>query len=154
MPLFVSTSVVCGRMSLPRVEGNGTVSYSKNVHVTNSIAPSANGKIELEWACDLRGDYEICGNAEGCSMINNQRDTLDISNLTLKVADFSTFDASKAKFNASTGTGYYQILKVNSGASYSGKFNLPADWPGNWEVKYTSNGAYLHYLKGTLVILR
>ena len=87
-------------------------------------------------------------------MINNQRDTLDISNLTLKVADFSTFDASKAKFNASTGTGYYQILKVNSGASYTGTFNLPADWPKDWKVEYTSNGAYLHYLKGTLVILR
>ena len=140
--------------TLPRVEGNGTVSYSKNVHVTNSIAPSVNGKIELEWACDLRGDYEICGNADGCSMINNQRDTLDISNLTLKVADFSTFDASKAKFNASTGTGYYQILKVNSGASYTGTFNLPADWPKDWKVEYTSNGAYLHCLKGTLVILR
>ena len=137
-----------------RIEGNGRINYSKNVRVTESIAPSVNGQIHFEWACDINGDFEIQGNAEGCGKIYSQRDTLDLTKLTLKVADFSTFDAGKAKFSASMGAGYYQILKVASAASYSGKFNLPADWPKEWLVEYSATGAYLHCLKGTLVILR
>ena len=137
-----------------RIEGNGTVGYSRNVHVTEAVAPSVNGQIYFEWACDINGDFEIQGNAEGCSKIYSQRDTLDLTKLTLKVADFSAFDKGKAKFNSSTGTGYYQILKVASAAGYSGTFNLPADWPSNWEVKYTETGAYLRYLNGTKFVIR
>ena len=136
-----------------RIEGNGTVGYSRNVHVTESVAPSVNGRIYFEWACDINGDFEIQGNAEGCSKINSQRDTLDLTKLTLKVADFSTFDKEKAKFNASTGTGYYRILVCNAGG-YSGTFNLPADWPSNWKVKYSSSGAYLCYTKGAKIVVR
>ena len=101
----------------------------------------------------LDGDFEIQGNSNTCSRIYSQRDILDLTKLTLKVADFSTFDTSKAKFNSSTGTGYYRIFTCNAGGR-SGEFNLPADWPGNWEVKYTSTGAYLRYLKGTKFVIR
>lgn len=136
-----------------RIEGNGTVGYSKNVHVTEALAPSVDGVLTFEWACDLNGDFEIQGNSNTCSRIYSQRDILDLTKLTLKVADFSTFDTSKAKFNSSTGTGYYRIFTCNAGGR-SGEFNLPADWPGNWEVKYTSTGAYLRYLKGTKFVIR
>ena len=137
-----------------RIEGNGTVGYSRNVHVTEAVAPSVNGQIYFEWACDINGDFEIQGNAEGCSKIYSQRDTLDLTKLTLKVADFSTFDKEKAKYDSSIGTNCYQILKVASAAGYSGAFNLPADWPSNWEVKYSSSGAYLRYTKGAKIVVR
>ena len=136
-----------------RIEGNGTVGYCKNVHVTESVAPSVNGYLTFEWACDLNGDLEIEGDANGCGKIYWARDVLDLTKLTLKVADFSTFDTSKAKYDASTGTGTYRILQCNAGG-YTGKLNLPADWPKNWAVKYTSTGAYLRYLKGTKFVIR
>jgi len=136
-----------------RIEGDGTVGYCKNVHVTESVAPSVNGYLTFEWACDLNGDLEIEGDANGCGKIYWARDVLDLTKLTLKVADFSTFDTSKAKCDASTGTGTYRILQCNAGG-YTGELNLPADWPKNWAVKYTSTGAYLRYLKGTKFVFR
>ena len=48
-----------------RIEGNGRINYSKNVHVTESVAPSADGWLYFEWACDLNGDLEIEANANG-----------------------------------------------------------------------------------------
>ena len=134
-----------------RIEGNGRINYSKNVHVTESVAPSVNGQIYFEWACDLNGDLEIEGDANGCGKIVWPRFTMDLSKLTLKVKDFSTFDTEKAKL--SNGTTGYRIMECTANL-YSGKFNLPADWPSNWAVKYSSSGAYLHYLKGTKIILR
>ena len=136
-----------------RIEGNGRLNYSKNVHVTESVAPSANGHIYFEWACDLNGDLEIEGDANGCGRIVWPRFTMDLSKLTLKVKDFSKFDPEKAKFDSSTGTGYYRILECPNGL-YTGKLNLPSDWPANWEVKYTANGAYLRYMSATVILLR
>ena len=136
-----------------RIEGNGRINYSKNVHVTESIAPSVNGQIYFEWACDLNGDLEIEGDANGCGRIAWPRFTMDLSKLTLKVKDFSKFDPEKAKRDPSTGTGYYRILECPANL-YSGKFNLPADWPSNWAVVYAPNGAYLKYQKGLWLIIR
>ena len=65
---------------------------------------------------------------------------------------FSKFDTEKARLT--NGTTGYQILQVASADRYTKEFTLPADWPSNWAVKYTSNGAYLHYLKGTKIIVR
>ena len=145
-----------------RIEGYGRLNYSKNVHVTESIAPSADGWIYFEWACDLNGDLEIEANANGmviggitngCGRIAWPRFTMDLSKLTLKVKDFSKFDPEKAKRDPSTGTGYYRIVECPANL-YTGKLNLPPDWPSNWAVVYAPNGAYLKYLKGTTVIVR
>ena len=71
----------------------------------------------------------------------------------LKVKDFSKFDPEKAKFDSSTGTGYYRILECPNGL-YTGRLNLSANWPANWEVRYAPNGAYLYYNSGTMVLVR
>ena len=76
---------------------------------------------------------------------------MDLTKLTLKVNDFSTFDKEKAKLiNGTTG---YRLLECPANL-YTGKLKLPADWPSNWEVRYTANGAYLRYLKGAQFVIR
>ncbi|MBR2838789.1 MAG: autotransporter-associated beta strand repeat-containing protein [Kiritimatiellae bacterium] len=135
-----------------RIEGNGRVSYSKNVHVTESVAPSKDGQIYFEWACDLNGDLEIEGDANGCGRIVWPRFVLNLSKLTLRVKDFSAFDTGKAKLK--DGTTGYRILECASGGLHTGTLNLPADWPREWQVKYTQNGAYLRYSTGTMVVVK
>ena len=138
--------------TLHRVEGSGTVEYCRNVHVTNSIAPSVGGTLTFEYPCEMAGDFEVKGDANGCGKIFIRRDIQDISGLTLKVADFSALDEEKGR--SRNGTTEYQILSVGNGAGYSGEFKLPADWSSNWVVKYTSNGAYLRYKTGTAISIR
>ena len=105
-----------------RVEGSGALKYMTQSHVTNSIAPSVDGTIKFESRCDISGDYEVVGNANGCSCLQVASGQ-SISNLTLKVEDFSTFDSNAV-------VDHYQILSAPDG--YTGKFALPAEWPDNW----------------------
>ena len=135
-----------------RIEGNGQLSYCKNLHVTQAVAPSVDGRLLFDWACDLRGDLEIEGDANGCGKIAWTRDTMDLSKLTLKIKDFSAFDPDKA-YKSAADTGVYALFSCNAGG-YSGRLALPSDWPSNWEVKYSPSGAYLRYLKGTMWVIR
>ena len=127
-----------------RVEGSGALKYMTQSHVTNSIAPSVDGTIKFESRCDISGDYEVVGNANGCSCLQVASGQ-SISNLTLKVEDFSTFDSNAV-------VDHYQILSAPDG--YTGKFALPAEWPDNWGVKYTDTGAYLKAKKPMVITLR
>ena len=138
--------------TLHRIEGDGTVEYCRNLHVTNSVAPSALGTLTFEYPANLDCDFEIRGDASGCGKLYFEREIQDISGLTLKVADFSALDPGRGA--AKSGVTGYQILSIRSGASYTGKFILPADWPANWAVKYTSSGAYLCYKNGMAISIR
>ncbi len=129
---------------LSRVEGSGDLRSCSQLHVTNSLAPSVNGVLAFANPCDLRGDYEIVGNSNTCSRLYF-KGKQDISGLTLKVSDFSTFDTRAPNTR-------YAILVANAG--YTGKFVLPADWPKGWDVKYTDAAAYLYFQKGTAFIVR
>ena len=129
---------------LSRVEGSGDLRSSAQLHITNSLAPSVSGVLAFSQPCDLRGDYEIVGNSNTCSRLYFQGKQ-DISGLTLKVTDFSTFDTRAPNTR-------YAILVANAG--YTGKFVLPADWPKGWDVKYTDGAAYLYFQKGTTIIVR
>ena len=129
---------------LSRVEGSGDLRSCSQLHITNSLAPSVSGVLAFSQPCDLRGDYEIVGNSNTCSRLYFQGKQ-DISGLTLKVADFSTFDTRAP-------TTRYAILVANAG--YTGKFVIPADWPKGWDVKYTDAAAYLYFQKGTMFIVR
>ena len=127
-----------------RVEGSGTLKYMTQSHVTNSIAPSVGGTIKFESRCDLSGDYEVVGDANGCSRLQVAAGQ-NISGLTLKVADFSSFDNHAAR-------DYYQILYAPDG--YTGTFAIPGGWSEDWDVKYTNTGAYLKARKGLLITIR
>ena len=129
---------------LSRVEGSGDLRSSSQLHVTNSLAPSVSGVLAFSHPCDLRGDYEVVGNSNTCSRLYFQGKQ-DISGLTLKVSDFSTFDTRAPNTR-------YAILVANAG--YTGRFALPADWPKGWDVKYTDAAAYLYFQKGTTFIVR
>ena len=129
---------------LSRVEGSGDLRSSAQLHVTNSLAPSVGGVLAFSHPCDLRGDYEVVGNSNTCSRLYFQGKQ-DISGLTLKVSDFSTFDTRAPNTR-------YAILVANAG--YTGKFVLPADWPKGWDVKYTDAAAYLYFQKGTAFVVR
>ena len=130
---------------LSRVEGEGALLGCSNMHVTNSIAPSINGTLVFHVRCDLRGDYEITADANGCGLLDLRGENQSISNLKLKVADFETLskDAPDTR---------YQILKATNG--YTGKFVLPEDWPDAWKVRYTSTAAYLCRRRGMILLVR
>ena len=125
------------------MEGIGQVKWCENMHVTNSVAPSANGTVNFQRAFDLRGEYEIAADANGCGCIKVAAGQ-DISGLSLKVLDISAFTA-----NAANGT--YKILDAPSG--YTGTFGA-----GNvaepWYVKYTETAAYLAYKGGLIIVVR
>ena len=129
---------------ISRVEGSGALKYMTQCHVTNSIAPSVDGTIKFESRCDLSGDYEVVGNASGCSRLQVAAGQ-DISGLTLKVADFSTFDKDAAKDQ-------YPILSAPNG--YAGTFVLPEGWSSDWRVKYTTTAAYIKPKTGTVISVR
>lgn len=127
-----------------RVEGDGTFKYMTQSHVTNSIAPSVDGTIKFESRCDLSGDYEVVGDASGCSCLQVAANQ-SISNLTLKVADFSTFDRKAAK-------DAYQILAAPDG--YTGAFVIPENWSKEWLVKYAATGVYVKPNNGLVISVR
>ena len=142
---------------LGRLEGDGYINYCESLHVTNAIAPSArgtapNGRGRLLFCrtCDLRGDLEIRGDADGCGYIMSEpaaNFALDISHLKLKIVDVDAMDAhAKSDF--------YKILDAPNG--YTGKFGLADDWPRGWTVKYAADGksAYVYRQNGTQMIFR
>ena len=125
--------------------------------MTNTIAPSArgtapNGRGRLLFCrtCELRGDLEIRGDADGCGYIMSEpaaNFALDISHLKLKIIDVEALDAH-AKSN------FYKILDAPNG--YTGEFQLADDWPRGWAVKYAADGqsVYVYYMKATRLIVR
>ena len=136
-----------------RVEGCGRIFRNSLLAVTEAVAPvfdGAYGTLTFEKACSLNGDYEITGDANGCSCIKleaGSRDyptKQDISSLTLKVADLSAFDKMAPKSR-------YKILDAPNG--YTGTFNL-GNVVAPWEVVYTPTNACLHYVRGTKMIVR
>ncbi len=127
-----------------RVEGSGALKYMTQSHVTNAIAPSVDGTIKFESRCDLSGDFEVSGNAAGCSRLQVAAGQ-DISGLTLKVEDFSTFNGKATRE-------HYQILSAPDG--YTGTFALPAEWADDWKVIYTDTGAYLWAKRPLIIVIR
>ena len=127
-----------------RVEGSGALKYMTQSHVTNSIAPAVDGTIKFESRCDLSGDYEVVGNANGCSCLQVAAGQ-SISNLTLKVSDFLALDRAATN-------NHYQILSAPGG--FTGKFALPEGWSNEWGVKYTTTGAYLRVNRGLTISIR
>ena len=96
-------------------------------------------------ACDLRGDYEIAADANGCGLLDFRGTGQSISNLTLKVSNFNVLDthAPKTKYKIMTST-----------KPYVGKFKLPLNWQAGWDVRYASDAAYLYFHKGTVLVIR
>ena len=81
----------------------------------------------------------------GCGLLDLRGTGQSISNLTLKVQDFSVLDTRAPKSQ-------YKIM--NSTKGYAGTFKLPPNWPTGWDVSYTSDAAYLYFHKGTKIVIR
>ena len=128
---------------ISRVEGLGQVKWCENMHITNSVAPAVNGVIDIQKALDLRGDYEIAADANGCGCIKVAAGQA-ISNLTLKVVNIAAFNKDAPRTT-------YKILDAPSG--YTGKFAV-GNLPDPWYVKYTDTAAYLVYKKGMVLIFK
>lgn len=136
--------------TLGGIEGSGTLNYCGEVVVNGKIAPSIGGTITFYETCDLsNATLEIAGDATGCGKLafngtsgpysGNQ----DISGITLSMADPSTFDKNAAN-------NFYRITT----SKYTGQFQLAADWPDDWAVKYESNGVYLRHINAFVMVLR
>ncbi|MBR3220994.1 MAG: hypothetical protein IKF72_02080 [Kiritimatiellae bacterium] len=138
--------------TVARVEGCGRIFRNSLFAVTEAVAPvfgGVYGTLTFEKACSLNCDYEITGDANGCSCIclesgsNGYPTKQDISGLTLKVANLSALDKMAPKSR-------YKILDAPYG--YVGKFDESC-LSGGWRVLYTDKAVYLS-CKGSAIILR
>ena len=141
---------------LSRLEGDGHVNYSANMHVTNAVAPSicgtgdnGAGRLEFFQQCELRGDLEIRGDTERCGYIkaaSSGNFAIDISGLRLKMVNPESFNRN-AKGNI------YKILDAPNG--YTGRFD-ESGLPSDCKVKYASDGksAFLYRPKGFVVLFK
>ena len=133
-----------------RAEGCGRIYNNSLFHVTEAIAPvfdGAYGTLTFEKVCDLNGDYEISGDANGCSCVKFERAGQDISHLKLKVASFASIDKSKKYKILDAPNGY------GNGSGGSNRFDTSA-LPGTYAVKYTDTAAYLYFVRGTSFTIR
>ena len=126
-----------------RVEGDGTMEFSSQLHVTNSIAPSTSGTIRFTHVCDLRGDLEIATDAEGCGKVKFDAAGQSIAGLSLKLAAGATLDSTKR----------YQVVDAPNGLADGSRF-ASAELPTAWEVRYTSTGVELRHIDATVLIFR
>ncbi len=145
-PAYVDTT-----QTVARVEGHGRVFNNSQFHVTGAVAPVFDGQygtLTFHKPCDLHGDLEITGDANGCGCVAfeaNDYGKPDLSNLTLKVMGLASFDRSPEKENL------YKILDAPNG--YTGEFLLASSIKP-WKVVYKENGVYLRPTWGLTVILR
>ena len=133
-----------------RAEGCGRIYNNSLFHVTEAIAPvfdGAYGTLTFEKVCDLNGDYEISGDANGCSCVKFERAGQDISHLKLKVASFASIDKSKKYKILDAPNGY------GNGSGGSNRFDTSA-LPGTYAVKYTDTAAYLYFVRGMTLKIR
>ena len=141
--------------TIARLEGCGKVIYNSKLTVTGAVAPvfdGVYGTLVFEKPCTLNCDYEIAGDANGCSCLelNNSRQSLSgleppsIAGLKLKLADGTTLNKYAAKTT-------YKILNAQDG--FTGTFD-ESELPSGWTVKYEDKAAYLCYEHGLMLIVR
>lgn len=131
--------------NLGRLEGSGKVLRASAVTVNGSIAPDADGTIEIGSACTLSGNYEIRGNANGCGCLKVATDQ-NLSGLVLKAADMAAMDGKATR-------GTYKILDAPGG--YLGHFGTAADFPlDKWRIRETGTAIYLEPVNGMVILFR
>lgn len=130
--------------TLARVEGSGELDFMSDSSVTGAVAPSVDGTITFMTTCNLACDYEVTADANGCGLLVLQGENQDISHLKVKIA-------ASSSLNRNAGRYAYKILEAPNG--YAGAFDESA-LPRGWSLRYAGDCAYLHYNKGTRIILR
>ena len=135
--------------TVARVEGLGNVVYCTKLVVTNGIAAVFDGEygtLTFGNTCSLAGDYTIVGNTNGCGCVKFNQ-SQDVSSLSLAFADVEKMD-SHARSD------HYKIVDAPNGIA--GMFDLAADWPRGWAVKYASDrkSVYVYHQNGTQIIVR
>ena len=133
--------------TLGGISGNGKVKHVTAASFSGTFAPSIGGTIEFDSTpLSLSGTLEIAGDATGCGKVKFDQ-AQDISGLTLSIPDISTFDKTK-------GSKFYKIIDAPKGIT--GKFTKSADFPSDWEIKYSADGksAYVYQPDGMTVIVK
>lgn len=127
-----------------RLEGEGTLANSSNLHVTNSIAPGVGGSLVFDYPCYLEGDYEVAGDRTQCGRIVLNGANTDISGLKVKLVDEKAFDAGATPDQ-------YVILSAPN--KFAGEFD-ESDMPRGCRVKYTETSAYLSFSQPFIMVIR
>ena len=133
--------------TLGGVSGSGTLKHLGAATFNGTFAPSIGGTIEFDSTPkSLSGTLEIAGDATGCGKVKFDEEQ-DISGLTLKIADISTF-------NSKTNSTFYKIVDAPKGIT--GTFTKSADFPSDWEIKYSADGksVYVYRPSGLLIIIK
>ena len=133
--------------TLGGIEGDGEVRYCTHVAVNGKIAPSIGGTISFhKTPASLTGTLEIAGDATGCGKVKFEQKQ-DVSGLTLKIADVSTFDKEK-------GSKFYKIVDAPNGIE--GTFTESADFPDGWKIRYSADGnsVYVYHPNGTIISVK
>ena len=130
--------------TLGGIEGDGEVRYCTHVTVNGTIAPSKGGTIEFhKTLASLSGTLEIVGDETGCGKVKFDENQ-DISELTLNIADISTFDRE-------ADSKLYKIVEAPKGVT--GEFKEVVGLQSDWTVKYADDGVYVYRPKGLLLII-
>lgn len=140
------------RQIIGRIEGRGTLQEMAMSHITNSVAPAANGALKFTTVTyfDPGCVYEVSGDKTGCSCLEVKGATnqpQDISGLKVRLMNPEALDGSASRT-------FYKILSVATGAAsgYAGKFDA-SEIPDGWRLKYTTDAVYLYPRQGLILVL-
>ena len=130
---------------LSRVEGNGLIGFSAQLHVTNAIAPSVGGELAFSHPCDLRGDLVIAASAGGCGHVKFVAAGQSLAGLSLRLASGSVLATDKAR-------DFYKVVDAPNG--YGNTQFAAVELPKAWEVRYAADGVYLRHIDATVLSVR
>ena len=134
--------------TIARLEGCGTVANNSKLAVTGAVAPvfdGAYGTLTLNKPCSLSGELEIRGDASGCGCVRFAAAGQNIASLSLKVEDISLFLKNRPRR-------FYKIVDAPNG--YSGAQFASTNLPGDWQVRYESDGIYIRPSIGFVISFR
>ena len=115
-----------------RIEGYGNLNSISNLHITDGVAPSIGQSIGFAQVCDLRGDFEISGNATTCGSLWLNVAGQDISGLRPKMMNADAFDRHRK----------YTVIRSPHG--HDGTLD-ESGLPGGWHFEDDGSTVVLRY---------
>lgn len=124
-----------------RIEGYGNLNSISNFHVTDGVAPSIGQSIGFAQVCDLRGDFEISGNATTCGSLWLNVAGQDISGLRPKLMNADALDKNMK----------YTVIRSPHG--HDGTLD-ESGLPGGWHFEDDGANVVLRYSSPFTMVVR
>ena len=124
-----------------RIEGYGNLNSISNFHVTDGVAPSIGQSIGFAQVCDLRGDFEISGNATTCGSLWLNVAGQDISGLRPKLMNADALDK------------HMKYTVIRSPHGHDGTLD-ESGLPGGWHFEDDGANVVLRYSSPFTMVVR